>query len=142
MFAKLSSVVLALPLLAVATPWGSPTTTQGKTTTVTVTTTATATPAPQSQCNTAPVQCCNSVTTAQNGGPVVGLLIGLLGIVLENLNVPIGLTCSPVTIIGTASSWLVPFTSYKRFIKSSSCNSQSEQVPVCCENNNFGEYIH
>ena len=99
-FAKYASV-LALPLLAVATPWGTPTTTPGSTTTVTVTATATATE-PVSQCNTGSLQCCNSVQSASSSG-VPGLL-GLLGIVLQDLNVLVGLTCSPLDILGLGNA--------------------------------------
>jgi hypothetical protein len=73
-----------------------------------------------SQCNTGPVQCCNSVTTASN--PVASLLIGLLGILGVGGDVVVGLTCSPLSVIG---------------IGGNSCSSQ----PVCCENNNFNGAI-
>ncbi|EAU87424.1 CoH1 [Coprinopsis cinerea okayama7 len=78
------------------------------------------TPIPPSQCNTGPIQCCNTVTQASN--PVAGLLLGLLGIVLQDLNVLVGLTCSPISIIG---------------LPGNSCNAQ----PVCCQNNNFNGLI-
>ncbi|KAF8065012.1 hydrophobin [Lyophyllum atratum] len=71
------------------------------------------------QCNTGPVQCCNSVTQANN--PVAALLIGLLGIVVGP-TVAVGLTCSPLSIIG---------------IGGNSCTSQ----PVCCTNNSFNGLI-
>lgn len=57
------------------------------------------------QCNTGPIQCCNSVTQANN--PVAALLIGLLGIVVGP-TVAVGLTCSPLSIIGVGgNSWSV-----------------------------------
>ncbi|PAV14910.1 hydrophobin [Pyrrhoderma noxium] len=88
-----------------------------KTTTVTVT----ATPTPTGgQCNTGPVQCCNSVEPASSG--LVGTLLSLLGVVLEDLNIDIGVTCSPISIIGVGGS---------------DCNAS----PVCCENNNFNGLI-
>lgn len=49
-----------------------------------------------------PVQCCNSVQSSGSGG-LVSLLLGLLGVVLNGVNVPIGLTCSPLSIIGIGS---------------------------------------
>jgi hypothetical protein len=81
MFSKLTlaSVVSAMALLAVATPVP----TDGGS---------------SSQCNTGSTQCCTSVSTS--GDPVTKLLLGLLGVAVNGLNVPIGLTCSPLTIIG------------------------------------------
>ncbi|KAF8152957.1 fungal hydrophobin-domain-containing protein [Crassisporium funariophilum] len=70
-------------------------------------------------CNTGPVQCCNTVTTAAN--PLASLLMGLLGVVAPS-NVLVGLTCSPLSVIGVGGS---------------SCNQQ----PVCCTNNNFNGLI-
>lgn len=52
--------VLGLSILAVATPWGITTITEpGKT--VTVTTTAPGSTATVGNCNTGPIQCCNSM---------------------------------------------------------------------------------
>ncbi|TDL24349.1 fungal hydrophobin, partial [Rickenella mellea] len=99
MFSKLA-IVSSLAILAVATP------TPG----------GGSTP-PASQCNTAPVQCCNSVQKA--GAPGVATLLGLLGIVLQDVNIPIGVTCSPIDVVGVGSG--------------ASCNNQA----VCCENNSF-----
>ncbi|KAI0262040.1 fungal hydrophobin, partial [Gloeopeniophorella convolvens] len=73
-----------------------------------------------SQCNVSGLQCCNSVQTESN--PAVALLLGLLGVVLSGVNVPIGVTCSPITVIGSGTS---------------GCNAE----PVCCENNNFNGVI-
>ncbi|KAL4245050.1 Hydrophobin [Abortiporus biennis] len=70
------------------------------------------------QCNTGPVQCCNSVQPA--GGKDASTLLGSLGIVLQDLNVPVGLTCSP--ILGSGAN--------------------CAQTPVCCENNNFNGLIN
>ncbi|KAJ3863222.1 hydrophobin 2 [Lentinula novae-zelandiae] len=85
---------------------------------------AVATPAPRdepaSSCSTGPVQCCNSVESASSEG-AAGLL-GLLGIVLQDLNVDVGLTCSPITVIGASGS---------------SCSAQA----VCCEDNSHGGLI-
>lgn len=102
-FATLSAL-LSLPLLAVATPWATPTTVV-PTTTVTITETATVTAV--SECNTGSIQCCDSLSSSSN--PVTGLLLGLLGVVVEGINVPIGITCTPITVlgIGSGSTWLV-----------------------------------
>ncbi|KAK0223741.1 fungal hydrophobin-domain-containing protein [Armillaria fumosa] len=73
-----------------------------------------------SQCSTGSLQCCNSVQDSTSG--VVSALLGLLGIHLGGANVPIGLTCSPLSIIG---------------IGGNSCSQQT----VCCENNSFNGLI-
>ncbi|KAJ3987022.1 hydrophobin 2 [Lentinula detonsa] len=84
---------------------------------------AVATPAPRgepaSSCSTGPVQCCQSVEPASSSS-AAGVL-GLLGIVLQDLTVDVGLTCSPITVIGTSSS----------------CSAQA----VCCEDNSHGGLI-
>lgn len=46
-----------------------------------------------------------------------GLLLGLLGIVLNDLNVLLGLDCSPISVVGVGSG--------------SACSANV----VCCENN-------
>ncbi|KAF9467660.1 fungal hydrophobin-domain-containing protein [Collybia nuda] len=119
---------LAFTVLAAAMPGGHPppttttVVTPPHTTTVTITATApgSTTTIPASQCNTGDIQCCDSVQKASSGA--VGLLLGLLGVVLQDLNVLVGVTCSPLTIIGGGGS---------------SCTAQ----PVCCENNTFGGII-
>ncbi|KAF7422182.1 hypothetical protein PC9H_010337 [Pleurotus ostreatus] len=89
------------------------------TTTVTVTTKPSSTPISPNQCNTNNIQCCNSVQ--RSDAPVFTGLFGLLGIVLQGV-VPIGLACSPISVIG---------------IGGISCDAQT----VCCENNNFNGLI-
>ncbi|OBZ72311.1 Hydrophobin-1 [Grifola frondosa] len=71
-------------------------------------------------CNTGPIQCCNQTTTADD--PVAALLLGLLGIVL-GADVPVGLQCSPLSVVGVGSG--------------SACSAR----PVCCENNSNGSLI-
>ncbi|PAV14909.1 fungal hydrophobin [Pyrrhoderma noxium] len=109
------STFLVLPLLAVATPWGAP---PPVTTTVTVTAPASSTPV--SQCNTGPIQCCQSTQTASS--PVVSTLLGLLGVVVGDVTALVGVTCSPISGIG---------------IGGNSCTAQ----PVCCQNNSFNGII-
>ncbi|KAJ8081736.1 hypothetical protein PM082_007582 [Marasmius tenuissimus] len=72
------------------------------------------------QCNTGPIQCCNTVTKADD--PTASKLLGLLGVVLKDLNVLVGLTCSPITVIGGGNG---------------GCNA----TPVCCEDNSHGTLI-
>ncbi|KAF8523237.1 fungal hydrophobin-domain-containing protein [Gautieria morchelliformis] len=109
MFSK-AAVVSTLAVLATAAPnpWG----------TVTVTATA---PGPTvttiSQCNTGDAQCCNTVGAA-NSLPGLGLILGLLGIVIQDLSVVVGLGC--VNIVGNT------------------CTAQ----PVCCTDNNFNGLIN
>jgi hypothetical protein len=86
---------------------------------------AAATPArrggePASSCTTGPVQCCNTVEPASSSG--VASILALLGIVLQNLNVDVGLTCDPITVIGAGGS---------------GCSAQA----VCCEDNSHGGLI-
>jgi hypothetical protein len=60
----------------------------------------------QGQCNTGPVQCCNSVQRADS--EAASKLLGLLGIVVQDVSIPIGITCTPITVIGLpGNSWLV-----------------------------------
>ncbi|KAF8916730.1 hypothetical protein CPB85DRAFT_1216221 [Mucidula mucida] len=75
---------------------------------------------PPGQCNTGPVQCCNSVekTTAHP--------TGLLGVILElSIGTLVGLNCSPISVLGLGSG---------------SCLTSSSQA-VCCENNSHGSLI-
>ncbi|PPR05230.1 hypothetical protein CVT24_010336 [Panaeolus cyanescens] len=97
-----SAVVLALPLLAAA--GAVPRTDSG----------------PSNQCNTGTLQCCNS-TQAANSSAVAGLL-GLLGVVVGSVTGLVGLTCSPIDVLG---------------ISGNSCTAQ----PVCCTNNSFNGII-
>ncbi|KAJ2913194.1 hypothetical protein MD484_g7220, partial [Candolleomyces efflorescens] len=79
-----------------------------------------ATPTRRAECSTGPIQCCNSVQKA--GAPGIASLLGLLGVVLQDVNIPVGLTCSPISIIG---------------LPGNSCSAQT----VCCENNTFNGLI-
>ncbi|KAF8887548.1 fungal hydrophobin-domain-containing protein [Infundibulicybe gibba] len=100
MFSRISTLfIFALPLLAAA---GAVPRTE-----------------PASQCNTGPVQCCNSVQQASS--PSAASLLGPLGVVLGS-NVPVGLTCSPISAVGIAGN---------------SCSAQ----PVCCTGNNFNGLV-
>ncbi|KAF9220574.1 fungal hydrophobin [Gyrodon lividus] len=97
MFSRLSAIVAAsFAVLAVATPHVSRS---------------------DSQCNTGSLQCCDSLQDADSG--VVTALAGLLGIVLGDLTGQVGVTCTPITVIGTGSG--------------ATCTQQ----PVCCTGNNY-----
>jgi len=93
--------------------------------TVALATLAAATPVrrggePASSCSTGPVQCCDSVQSA--GSPAASTLLGLLGIVVQGADVPIGITCSPISVIGVGGD---------------SCSAQA----VCCDNNSFNGVV-
>ncbi|CDO70108.1 hypothetical protein BN946_scf184806.g35 [Trametes cinnabarina] len=108
--------VLSLAILAVAMPGGTlppPTTT--------VTATAIAPTATGDLCSTGPIQCCQSVGKADD--PVMGLLLGLLGIVVDGVDALLGIQCSPIKIVGLGLD--------------SACSGNV----VCCENNNIGGLI-
>ncbi|KAL0949227.1 hypothetical protein HGRIS_009306 [Hohenbuehelia grisea] len=75
---------------------------------------------PASSCNTGPVQCCNSVQSADSKS-IAGLL-SVLGVVVSDLTVFVGANCSPISVIGVGGN---------------SCSAS----PVCCENNSFGGLI-
>ncbi|KAI5891620.1 fungal hydrophobin [Schizophyllum commune H4-8] len=127
MFARLPVVFLyafvAFGALVAALPGGHPgTTTPPVTTTVTVTTPpSTTTIAAGGTCTTGSLSCCNQVQSASSS-PVTALL-GLLGIVLSDLNVLVGISCSPLTVIGVGGS---------------GCSAQT----VCCENTQFNGLIN
>ncbi|KAJ7457555.1 hydrophobin 2 [Mycena galericulata] len=76
MFSKLSVVATSVLItLAAATPWSTPPVTP-----------------PSSN------QCCNSVESSSSSA--VSAVAALLGLDLSGLDVPIGLSCSPITVIG------------------------------------------
>lgn len=77
---------------------------------------ATVIPRHDGNCNTGPIQCCQN--TQSSDGPMASQLFALLGLNIQDVNVPIGITCSPITGIGAGSA---------------GCEAE----PVCCENNNF-----
>ncbi|KJA19423.1 hypothetical protein HYPSUDRAFT_143833 [Hypholoma sublateritium FD-334 SS-4] len=76
--------------------------------------------AQSSQCNTGPIQCCNSVQ--QGNAPAAAALLGGLGIVLQDVTALVGLTCSPITAVGVSGN---------------SCTQQT----VCCSNNSFNGVV-
>ena len=67
-------------------------------------------------CNTGPVQCCQNVENAD--APTASQLLALLGVQVQDVNVPVGVHCNPITGIGAGSA---------------SCEAE----PVCCEDNNY-----
>ncbi|KAI3601253.1 hydrophobin [Moniliophthora roreri] len=81
---------------------------------------AAATTIPASSCTTGPIQCCNSKELAD--GPTASVLLGLLGVVVQSLDVLVGIICSPIDVIGLGSA---------------ACSAE----PLCCTNNNFDGII-
>ena len=66
---------------------------------------AAATSVAAQSCATGPIQCCESVDKASS--KAVAPILGALGIVVQDVNALVGLTCSPVSVIGVGSgdSW-------------------------------------
>ncbi|KAF5348044.1 hypothetical protein D9758_010071 [Tetrapyrgos nigripes] len=72
------------------------------------------------QCNTGSLQCCNSVQSGSSSTATT--LAGLLGIVIGDITAQVGITCTPISVIGVGGN---------------SCTAQ----PVCCTNNSFNGVI-
>ncbi|KAL1940955.1 hypothetical protein VTO73DRAFT_7591 [Trametes versicolor] len=100
MFAKLFTVA-SLAILAAATP-----TPGGE---------------PASSCSTGPVQCCQSTGTADS--TAVAPILASIGVVVQDVSALVGVTCSPITVVGVGSG--------------SSCSAQA----VCCEDNSHGGLV-
>ncbi|KAI0643539.1 fungal hydrophobin [Trametes meyenii] len=101
MFSKLF-IISALAILAVATPTpgGAP---------------------GAGSCSTGPIQCCESVERA--GSADAANILKSIGVVVQDVNAMVGLTCTPINVVGVGSG--------------SSCSANA----VCCENNSFGGLI-
>ncbi|KAF5345568.1 hypothetical protein D9757_013447 [Collybiopsis confluens] len=74
--------------------------------------------APRDTCSTGAVQCCNTLTTAND--PAAANILGSLGVVLKDLNVGVGLDCDNVALAAILSGgwwtclrWLCPQSSFK-----------------------------
>ncbi|KAH9848260.1 hypothetical protein C2E23DRAFT_889291 [Lenzites betulinus] len=72
-----------------------------------------------SQCNTGPVQCCNSVQPAKSEG-IMSMLKALDILDQVGENDQVGLTCSPINASSVGGS--------------QSCDA----APVCCNGNSYG----
>ncbi|PPQ89202.1 hypothetical protein CVT25_001271 [Psilocybe cyanescens] len=79
MYARASTLVLALPLLAAASA-------------------VPRTDCPSNQCNTGTIQCCNSLL--QSNTPSTNLILTLLGIAVGPVTGVLGLGCSPIGVLG------------------------------------------
>ncbi|RPD53870.1 fungal hydrophobin [Lentinus tigrinus ALCF2SS1-7] len=88
---------------------------------------AAATPTPggggsgSGDCSTGPIQCCDTVEKASD--PAAADILASIGVVVQDVDALVGLTCSPVTVVGVGSS--------------GSCDANA----VCCEDNSHGGLI-
>ncbi|KAI0753527.1 hydrophobin, partial [Daedaleopsis nitida] len=69
-------------------------------------------------CSTGSIQCCQSVQSANS--TAIAPILGVLGIVVQDVNALVGLQCSPINVVGVASG--------------NTCDANT----VCCENNAVG----
>ncbi|KAF4580785.1 hypothetical protein EYR38_003072 [Pleurotus pulmonarius] len=122
MFSRFSSLFTAMVAFTIVTAAMPDVERRTNPTTVTVTTTAQPAPTsiPASQCTTGPVQCCNNLAKADS--PLALTMLDPLNIVVQGVDVLVGITCLPLSVIG---------------IGGISCSSQA----VCCQNNNFNGLI-
>jgi len=109
MFAKAALIAIASSALAAATQTISASPPKS-------------TPEPISQCNTGDAQCCDSATSATD--PAAAGVLSLIGVVVQGVDVLVGLGCTPITVIGAGEG------------------ANCAQQPVCCENNNFNGLIN
>ncbi|KAK0442701.1 hydrophobin-251 [Desarmillaria tabescens] len=71
---------------------------------------------------TGTAQCCESTQSPSDLSPSVVTLLGLLGVVVGDLTANVGLTCSPISVIGVGGT---------------NCDAQT----VCCDNNNYNGVV-
>ncbi|KAI0355207.1 fungal hydrophobin [Trametes cingulata] len=85
---------------------------------------AAATPAPleaRQTCSTGAIQCCQTTTTANSASAAA--ILGLLGIVVQDVTAIVGLNCSPINVVGVGGS--------------DACSAHA----VCCDDNSHGGLI-
>lgn len=63
---------------------------------------------PSNQCNTGTISCCNSVQSSSSS--LVTTLAGLLGVVLGGVTGQVGVSCSPITVVGASGTSWYAFT--------------------------------
>ena len=68
---------------------------------------AAATAALGQSCSTGTIQCCDTVEKASD--PAAAGILASIGVVVQDVDALVGLTCSPITVIGvgTGGSWYV-----------------------------------
>ncbi|KAF9556256.1 fungal hydrophobin [Agrocybe pediades] len=77
---------------------------------------------PASQCNSGSLLCCNSTQLASSPSSTLLGLFGVLGINPASVSGLVGVTCTPLTVVGVGGN---------------SCAAQ----PVCCTNNSFNGIV-
>ena len=89
-------------------------------------------------CDTGTAQCCDTVEKASD--PAAAGILAALGIVLQDVDVPVGLTCSPITVIGVGGeSWYVLLNRRIGCYCLMSTGVNSSANTVCCQDNSHGE---
>ncbi|PFH48641.1 hypothetical protein AMATHDRAFT_64938 [Amanita thiersii Skay4041] len=83
---------------------------------------ATAVPRTEPSCSTGTLQCCNSTQQSSSLSTLISGLLTILGVNVGSLTGLVGVTCSPITVIGVSGT---------------NCNAQT----VCCTNNNFNGVV-
>ncbi|KAI0628272.1 fungal hydrophobin [Trametes polyzona] len=80
---------------------------------------AVASPTPRAQsCSTGKLHCCNSVQSSNSLS--LAPVLAAIGVVLQDLNIPIGIGCDPISIIPIGGA--------------NACSANT----VCCENSALG----
>ncbi|KAI0823796.1 fungal hydrophobin-domain-containing protein [Trametes gibbosa] len=72
-------------------------------------------------CSTGAIQCCQQTTSAASASGAA--LLGLLGIVVQDANVLLGVDCSPISVVGVGNS--------------GACSANT----VCCEDSSHGGLV-
>ena len=58
-------------------------------------------PAPDASCTTGGIQCCDSVVPADSAAATS--ILKSIGVVVQDVNALVGLTCSPISVVGVGS---------------------------------------
>ena len=93
---------------------------------------------PASSCSTGPIQCCDTVEQAS--APSATSILASIGVVVQNVDALVGLTCDPITVIGAGGgSWYVFTVGFAASVANSLARSSANAV--CCQDNSFGSLI-